>query len=621
MTLKLNNLPVVVFLFFHLISVAQPTVDQNTYLFPIRPGEQNFLSGTMGEMRSTHFHGGLDIKTGGRIGLPVHATADGYIIRMNTFTGGYGHALYLKHEDGNVSVYGHLDRFNDELEAYMLDQQYKNQQYETRVFPSANQFQYKKGDIIAYSGNTGSSSGPHLHFEIRDADHRFLNPLDFGFSEIKDNLPPLIKKIAFVTKEPDARINGAFGRFEFEVLKIQGVYTLRKPVELKGKIGVEINHYDHLNGTYHRNGIPEISYVVDSDTVFRQIKKSMSFDLNRNILVHMDYPAYVKTRQKFNKLYRDDGNKQDIYFENGSIFSFDPEKKYELKIFLRDNFDNISTLACDINQRKIVYPEIPRIVEFEIQDNVLQFVGDDSVSSVYYAYRTAFPKPYLSRAGKYYFLWNLDDGMPDSILAGSKTYHPNLYVSIPSGISYSFYNTDFELESYRSTLFDTLHLRFHKSFDTLARQEEFTFYGNLTPLANNLKITLKPTQTYGEKSAVYTKYRNSMSYVGGEKQSDGTFIFYTRDLSQFTIAYDSIPPIVTPISWTKPYLKFKISDPGSGIKSYKATLNGEFLLLVYDPKRDLITTKPKDSNNPLVGEFHLIIEDQLGNKTEIIRNL
>jgi hypothetical protein len=575
----------------------------------------------MGEMRTTHFHGGLDIKTGGRIGLPVHATSDGYIIRMNTNTGGYGHALYLKHDDGNVSVYGHLDRFNDELEAYMHAKHYEHERYELRVFPEKNKFRYRKGEVIAYSGNTGSSSGPHLHFEIRNPDQRFLNPLEFGYTEIKDNLPPLIKKIAFVTKDKNARINGAFGRFEFDVLKVKGTYNIRKPISLSGKVGVEIYHYDHLNGTYHRNGIPEITMTINQDTVFRQEKNSMSFDLNRSILAHMNYEAYTRTRRKFNKLYVDDGNRQDIYTVTEGIYNFDSDKEYELQIFLRDNFNNITTLSNKVNNRNIVYPEVPRVSSFSVQDNILQYVSSDTASVVHFAYKKQKQSPYFSRSAKHYYLWDLDLGAPDSILTGGKVYKPNFYLSIPSGISYSFYNTDFDLESYRKTLFDTLHVRFHKSFDSLSNQEDFTFYNSRTPLAGNLKLILKPELAYGEKAAVFSKYRNKLSYVGGEQLPDGTFRFFTRDLKRFTIAYDSIPPVVTPVSWSNPNLKFKISDNLSGIKSYSATINGQFLLLVYDPKKNLITARAKNSNKRLQGEFILTIEDNLGNIAEITRNL
>jgi hypothetical protein len=608
------------FLFAFIMSFSALS-QQARYLFPIQPGQQNFLSGTMGELRSNHFHGGLDIKTGGRIGLPVYATADGYISRINITTGGYGHTLYLTHEDGYTSVYAHLDRFNDELESYIREKQYEKETYEIREFPKKDQFRFKQGDVIAFSGNTGSSSGPHLHFEIRDENHRFLNPLQYGFEEIKDNLPPLLKKMAFVTLEEDARINGAFGRYEFEVLKVNGVYTLRKPVKLSGKIGVEIYHYDHFNGTYHRNGIPLITYLVDDDTVFHQNKNSMSFGLNRHILAHMDYPVYAKRKTKFNKLFIDDGNKQDIYLNGNGIVDFDENKHYTLKLYMVDSYQNITKFEYRINNRRIVYPEIPQIKSFEVLGNTLQYVSQDTSTNVYYHYLTSKNKPYLSRSGRHYYLWDLDKGLPDSITSNSDVIRPKFYMTIPSGVRYSFYNNDFELESYRKTLFDTLHVRFDKSFDETNQLEEFNFYNYYDPLSGNLKIRLKPYNTYGPKSSVFSKYGSRISYVGGEMQEDGAYEFTTRNLGTFTIAYDSIAPTITPISWNNPAIKIKITDDLSGIKRYRATLDDQFLLMKYDAKKHMLLAQPKEPNKRFSGEFILQVEDNLGNLTEIKRQL
>ena len=327
----------------------------------------------MGELRSSHFHGGLDIKTGGAIGLPVHATSDGYISRIQVSSGGYGHVLYLTHDDGNISVYGHLNLFEKGLEDYLRYKQYENETYEIRIFPTEDLFRFRRGDVIAYSGNTGSSSGPHLHFEIRDAGHRFLNPMNFGFTEVKDDIGPIFKSIAFVTRDQDARVNGAFGRFEFEVIKVNGKYTTRKPIKLEGNIGVEAYCYDNQNGTYSRNGIPEIAFLVNQDTIFHQLKDRMSFGKNRNILVHYDYSTYLKRRRKFTKLYLEDGNELDIYPITEKQYYFDQTER-DLTIYLRDDLHNLSIFETRINNRKIVYPETPAIRNYEIYENVLQFV-------------------------------------------------------------------------------------------------------------------------------------------------------------------------------------------------------------------------------------------------------
>ena len=605
-------------LFLSLVSPAQPTASR--YMFPINPGTQNYLAGTMGELRGSHFHGGIDIKTGGQTGLPVHATMDGYISRISISTGGYGHSLYLTHPDGNTSVYAHLERFEPALEAYLRSLQYEQQTYTLQDFPDAGRFRYKRGDIIAYSGNTGSSTGPHLHFEIRDKYHRFLNPLDFGFDEIKDNSRPIVKSIAFLCLDKEARINDAYGRYEFEVIYVNGKYTTRKPIRLQGRVGVEIYHYDHLDGTYNRNGIPEITFLLDGDTVFHQIKKRMSFGANRNILVHTDYQAYQNNRSRYNKLFVDEGNDLDIYLKknDGTYFH---DRPYQLEIVLRDSHNNVSALNTTVNNHKIVYPETPSFSGFEVVGNVIQWNGYDSTSTVYYGYNQARVSSYLHRKGLNFFLWDLRQGLPDSMLVNGNSIRTNYYVTVPSGVDFSFYNSDFDLQSSKSSLFDTVYLRFAKSYDTASQREVFAFQNATSPVRNSLKVVLKPQQTYGPKTAVYSVYGSRLGYIGGTQTPQGNFEFSTRDLVSFTLAQDTIPPQVTPISWLPSSLRFKIDDERSGIRSYRATLNGSFLLMQYEPKKDLLWAVPHDSMTKLSGEFILRVEDNQGNITELTKLL
>ncbi len=346
------GLPVLfIFLSFH--AFTQPFTSDNYYLFPINPGQQNFLAGTMGELRSSHFHAGLDIKTGGQSGLPVHATADGYISRVRVNTGGYGYCLYMTHPNGTTSVYAHLSKFEGRIARYLLDEQYKAESFEVQLFPDKNQFVFKRGEIIAYSGNTGSSSGPHLHFEIRDANQRILDPLKFNFAEIKDNITPQMKNIAFVTLDGSARVNETFGRFEFDAIKTHDVYHTRVPISLKGKIGIEIYAYDLLNGVYNRNGIPETTLVINGDTVFSQSKSSLSFGKQRNILVHMDYEAYRNGGKKYNKLFVEDGNTNDFYNVSSQGFNFS-DSTHLIQIYMKDSYGNISTFETEVNNRKVV---------------------------------------------------------------------------------------------------------------------------------------------------------------------------------------------------------------------------------------------------------------------------
>ena len=178
------------------------------FLFPINPNQQNYLSGGMGDLRSDHFHAGIDIKTQGREGLPVYATGDGYISEVRVQTNGYGNVIFITHPNGFVSVYGHLKTFAKSLASYVKKKRIESQTFEIRLKLSPQEFEVARGQIIGLSGNSGGSGGPHLHFEIRDTRNTILNPLNFGFSEIRDNLPPIFQQLIIRTLTIDSRVNG-----------------------------------------------------------------------------------------------------------------------------------------------------------------------------------------------------------------------------------------------------------------------------------------------------------------------------------------------------------------------------------------------------------------------------
>lgn len=179
----------------------------------------------MGELRNTHFHAGLDIDTP-CIGVPVLAAESGYIVRATATSGGYGNVLFVAHPDGNTTVYAHLEEFKGAVAEYIQQERYKRKVSEIDLEFAPNQFPVTKGELLALSGNTGGSGGPHLHFEVRNANNQAINPLLYEFAEVKDNLAPLVFKIALKTLDAQSRINDQFGRFEFSVVKKGDTYVL-----------------------------------------------------------------------------------------------------------------------------------------------------------------------------------------------------------------------------------------------------------------------------------------------------------------------------------------------------------------------------------------------------------
>ena len=252
---------------------------QNKYLFPINTNSQNYLSGTMGELRGDHFHMGIDIKTFGKTGHPVYASENGYIERIRVSASGYGKAIYIKHLDGKKTVYAHLNRFKN----------YKNRKkhFSVNIYPG-KKFFINKGEVIAYSGNTGSSSGPHLHFELRDSLDNVYDPLKLKFNEIIDNTKPTIEKITFKTLDKYSRINNGYGIFEYQVLSDKGKNFIEN-INAKGKIGISILCYDKLDGASNKNGIKKIELYVNDTLVVNNNIEYLTYNETNNVAKYIDF--------------------------------------------------------------------------------------------------------------------------------------------------------------------------------------------------------------------------------------------------------------------------------------------------------------------------------------------
>lgn len=205
----MRKLPLLLLIVFFLILkstlLAQEldinSIPKNYYVHPL--DIKLNLAGSFGEIRANHFHSGLDIKTNQREGLPVYAVADGYISRVRIQIGGFGYALYIDHPNGTTSVYAHLQRFNPKIALFLKNQQYKSKSFAVDYPLTPIEIPVKKGELIAYSGNSGSSGGPHLHFEIRNTKtEQTINPLLFGI-KVEDTIKPTITGLYLYTLNDD----------------------------------------------------------------------------------------------------------------------------------------------------------------------------------------------------------------------------------------------------------------------------------------------------------------------------------------------------------------------------------------------------------------------------------
>ncbi|MEH0154620.1 M23 family metallopeptidase [Limibacter armeniacum] len=614
--------------FFSLLSVntasAQDGYEKDYYMFPIRPHQLNYFAGTMGELRGRHFHGGLDVKTGGAVGLPIHAAADGHIFRVRVSPTGYGNAVYIKHANGQFTVYAHLQRFNEELADFVLNSQYSKQSFTVDLYPEAGRFTFKKGDVIGFSGNSGSSSGPHLHFEVRDSVERPMNPVKFGFTEVKDNIPPSVRAITLKPLDIESRVEGRFEGEEYSAYKSGSVFKLKRRVKAYGRVGIEIDCYDQANGTYNKYGINKIELYVDGQKRYEHIIDRIPFDDNHYINAYIDYEKYVKRRRRFQRLYKTEGNKLPIYPEDaldGWLNLKDGEQK-TVTLKLWDSFGNMGELEFEL-EGTVGHPQISSRYlpeKMHITGNTLEVAFDSLTSGENASVILPFKKVEISPAyrvnNRNVYLWDLRNGLPVSVTAGSQHRIPDLKIMIPSGYDFTYYDSAAELHFTEESLYDTLFLQMQRQGDTLEIGSEYV------PLKGRFSVVFAPKGKIEdkEKVRVYQLEKNGkLSFVGGEWVGN-QIKFSTRSFGTFVLAEDRTPPSVRPLRVNqKNIVRFKVDDKDSGIQNIEARLNGKYLLMHYDPKYDLIYSERQDKSAPLKGKFKLVVTDEVGNKTEFLR--
>ncbi len=591
------------------------------YLFPIKPGQPAALAGTMGELRNTHFHSGIDIRTLNEIGWPVRASTHGYISRATISPSGFGLALYVKHPDGNTTVYGHLDRFSKEVDEYVRKERYRRKSSSIDLYFRKDQFRVNRGDTIAFAGNTGSSAGPHLHFDIRDENNRALDPLQFKFAEVTDNTPPVVRKVALKTLDIHSRINDQFGRFEFYVMKNGNGYVLPQPILAHGTIGIELLAYDVVDNPNYRCGVNYIEMNVDSQGVFSQVIEQLNLNEGRSVFTVMDYKVLRTDGSRFYKLYVDDGNTLGFYSSDkkGKI-KVPPDTETPVKIVLADASRNRSTLQLNLVHSKPVnvvkWLSPVESTTWTIQENTW-VIKTKTCTKNTLAWKNGEPSvidpAYLNSATTVYLI-DLRKPLPDSIVICGEPIIPPVQARIFPGNDFTFYNTYADIRFPARAAYDTLY--FSTSYSaTPDSLELFTIGDSTIPLRQGIRVTLKPLRSYpqADKTSVYRKNGKGYVYEGGT-WSNGKIQFTTREFGTFSLLADTIPPTITLLQANRYGTRFKIRDNLSGIATIEATINGQWLLMNYDEKTTTIESEPLKKGSALQGQFVLVVTDNAGNQ-------
>jgi len=625
-------------------SAPNLAIEPNYFLFPIQPGMQNSLSGGLGDLRANHFHAGLDIRTGGREGLDVHAAADGYISRIAVFTGGYGNVIFIRHPNGLTTVYGHLRNLNDTLGTYLRQQQYARRTFEIDLRPAPNQFPVRKGDVIAASGNTGGSGGPHLHFEVRDANDNLINPLLYGFQELRDEVPPYFERVALKTMTPTSRINGEYQRVSYApTRRPDGSYTITQPITASGLVGLEVLAYDKTSGSPYRNGISCLEIRLDGREVFAYNMNSFPNEQTRFMNVHENYEVEQMTGQRYHRGYIADGNILNLYKlpSNASYRGRLPlldGKPHEVMLTLYDAYDHATRLTFTLLPETPAAgagndsTEIPAAganisedaplgqptATITTDENVLKLtVRNVSTTAPPVAKLftgrsfTEQPASYV-RSNQAVYLLDLRQHMPDSVQFGRGVVRTNLKKRIFPGRSEVLVDGTTRLEFSPKTLFDTLHLAMRTLPGGGIEINQPTI-----PLNDFLLVQHTPTYPTAIDTARTRAYWTSggrASFLGGVWRN-GRIEFKTRSLGQFKLMTDALPPTVEILGATPKGISARIRDDLSGIAEFRALVDGEWVLMQYDYKRALLWSDKLDPDELFeVGAEVLVqVKDRSGN--------
>ena len=315
----------------------------DTLLYPLK--NVPLLSGNFGELRATHLHTGLDFKTGGREGLPVICVKDGVVARVKVSATGYGNALYLEHEGGITTVYGHLSRFVPRIAKVVRNIQYNKESFEVDENMSGYELRFRAGDTIAYSGNTGSSGGPHLHFEVRDTkSERALNPL--RFLSVKDQTGPSVRGV-YVYPISNEGVRNATRRVE---VKNTGNRVFRggKVGVPAGMVGIGIQSDDYMKDSWNKLGVYDLSVSANGQEVFKMTMNELSFDETFLVNELKDFHHYRENRL----VYLTFGNYQEqllsVRNQNGGFIPVEKDSVVDVTVDLSDINGNRSRIMFQL---------------------------------------------------------------------------------------------------------------------------------------------------------------------------------------------------------------------------------------------------------------------------------
>lgn len=502
------------------------TVPKDYFINPL--DIQLLLAGSFGEIRSNHFHSGLDIKTNQREGYPVFAVADGFVSRLRVQIGGFGNAIYINHPIGISSVYAHLQRFNPRIEGMMRFRQYKYQSFAQDFMLTPIEIPVKKGELIGWSGNSGSSAGPHLHFELRDAKtEETINPMLLGINVIDDIKPSITGLYIFKTNQ--LPFSEATPKQYFQTTGTNGNYKLNKIdfITVNGEIGLGIMAFDQQNGTANKNGIFSTIIKLDGEIIFESTIDKFAFEDSRAVNTFIDYPSKIASGRVIQKGFIAPNPKMKFYsqIKNRGLIKSNDQNIHQVEYILKDYTGNESKLIFKLKSA-ITTTKNPTILKG-------QLMGYDKTNT-------------FSNA--------------------------EVKVNLPAGILYD--NIDFKYAA--STKLPYASSKTHQ------------IHNKLTPLHDAYELAIKVDSNalaYADKMLIM----NTESGSQGGEFKDGFVKANPKIFGNFYLRIDSIAPTIVPVNIkeaanlsTQKSIQFRIADNLAGIESFNLFIDNEWVLAEYD---------------------------------------
>lgn len=560
-------------LLFCLLLIINVLTAQNKPNYPVYPDPVKipiYLSATFGELRNNAFHAGVDIKTNGEIGKKVYAVADGYVSRIGVSPYGYGNAVYITHNDGYTSVYAHLDRFNDKIGKYVKQKQLDSKSFAQSLYLKKDEIPVKVGELIGYSGDTGGSGGPHLHYELRDANQRPLNPYFFGF-KVNDKIKPTINGIALYPKELSS-VNGSDSEAYFKLVNNNGNYTVEKgDIEVNGTVFFGISAFDQADGSQNKNGVYSIELYADNRLIFSVLFDRYSYDETRYVNSLIDYKKFVHDKIRYVRTEIDEYNILDIYDEKNGSVTLKNGDKVAMKYIVKDYFGNTSTVKFNLIGVKPIT---------EYSDN-------------------QYGRAYYRVDGKSETEINLD----------------GFTAKIPEKAFYKF-------EYVLARQIDTI--------KNIASDYAYLIGSEDIPIQKNIEIKIRPAEKYADSDKLYivSVAKNGKFSAAGGKMVDGMMTANIRTFGTYALAEDNTAPSIKPENFKNnskvincKRLKIKIKDTESGIGLYNIYLNGKWVVGAYDAKNDLLFYDVDDFLKIGNNKMEIVVTDAVGNETRKTYNI